>query len=200
MIDIGGSCRRHRPALLDFVDRGEIGPMTGDALAHLDRCDRCTADLESTMLTITALRRLGDDAGALEPPADAWPRLRARLDRWRPVRWSFLSPTVGTVMSALLVAVIVGPLEFGQAGLTGAAASPPADRGRVSVEERLAEAAYIARRGVFPAESVSTSTTSTFEVETGEQTAVPHRYPDNIKPDRKEVTPARPSRHPPEAI
>lgn len=200
MIDISGSCRRHRPALLDFVDRGEIGPSTGDALGHLDRCDRCTADLESTMLTITALRRLGDDGAALKPSADAWPRLRARLDGWRRVRWSFASPRVGTVMSALLVALIVGPLQFGQAGIASSVASPPPERGRVSVEERLAEAEYIARRGVFPAGSVSASTSSRPQVETDDTTSIPPRYPDNIKPERKEVTPARPSRHPPEAI
>jgi hypothetical protein len=200
VIDITGSCRRHRPALLDFVDRGEIGPSTADALGHLDRCDRCTADLESTMLAITALRRLGDDAAAVEPSADAWPRLRARLDRWRRVRWTFASPRVGTVMGALLVALIVGPLQFGQPGLASTLASPPSDRGRVSAEERVAEAAYIARRGVFPAVSVSSSAASGFRVEAGDAAPIPRKYPDNLKPERKEVTPAGPSRYPPEAI
>ena len=61
MIELRGACARHRPALLDFVDRGEIASGTAGALAHLDRCDRCTDELESTVLTITALRRLGDD-------------------------------------------------------------------------------------------------------------------------------------------
>ena len=200
MIEITGSCRRHRPALLDFLDHGEIGPSTGDALGHLDRCDRCTADLESTMLAITALRRLGDDAAAVEPSAEAWQRLRARIDRWRRVRWTFASPRVGTVMSALLVALIVGPLQFGQASITGSVASPSGERGNVSAGERLAEAAYIARRGVFAAESTSSSATPGFQVETGDTTTIPRRYPDNIKPERKEVTPAGPSRYPPEAI
>ncbi len=199
MTHVAGSCRRHRPALIDFLDRGEIGPSTGDALAHLDRCDQCTADLESTMLTITALRRLGDEAAVMEPAADAWPRLRARIGGWRQVRWSFASPRVGTVMSALVVALIVGPLQFGQAAVPSSVGVPSPDRGRVSVQERVAEAAYIARRGVFPATSVSAPTSSDFGMTTDDTTTIPRKYPDNIKPDRKEVTPAGPSRYPPEA-
>lgn len=199
MIDLGGACRRHRGALVDFVDRGEIGPSTGDALAHLDRCDRCASDLESTALTITALRRLGDDAAALEPSPDAWPRLRARIDRWRPRRWLVMSPRVGTVMSALLVAVIVGPLQFGSASLATSAASAPEERGRVSMAERRAEAAYIARRGFLPS-GASVPTTSSFRADPADTSTIPRKYPDNIRPERKEVTPAGPSSYPPEAI
>ncbi len=77
MIDLGGSCNRHRPLLVDFVDRGEVQPGTSAALAHLDRCARCLAAIESTMLTITALRRLGDAAIEAEPRSDAWPQLDA---------------------------------------------------------------------------------------------------------------------------
>lgn len=199
MIDIAGACRRHHQALVDFVDRGEVGPSTGDALAHLDRCDRCTGDLEATVLTITALRRLGEDVARIEPPADAWPRLRDRIDRWRPRRWLVMSPTIGTVMSALLVAVIVGPLQFGSANLAATAASAPEERGRVSPEERRAEAAYIARRGIAPGVTAA-STTSTFRVDIVDTSTLPRKYPDNFRPERKEVTPAGPSRYPPEAI
>jgi len=80
VIELRGACERHRPALIDFVDRGDIAPGTAKALAHLDRCSRCTEDLESTLLAITALRRIGDDLARVEPSADAWPRLRARLE------------------------------------------------------------------------------------------------------------------------
>ena len=125
MIELSSAagCRRHRPALLDFVDHGEIAPRTAAALAHLDRCDRCTAQLESTVLTIIALRRLGEDAARAEPPPDAWPRLRARLERWRPLRWSVLSPSAGVVVSAAIVAVLVAPIQLGGSG--PAASEPP---------------------------------------------------------------------------
>lgn len=198
MIEIGGACGRHRAALVDFVDRAEIGPSTGAALNHLDRCERCTSELESTVLAITALRRLGEEAAGVEPPADAWPRLRARIDRWRARRWLVMSPTLGTAMSALLVAVIVGPLQFGDSNLAASAASAPEERGRVSIEERRAEAAYIARRGDLPS-GESASTTSSFRVIV-DASAIPRKYPDNIRPERKEVTPAGPNRYPPEAI
>jgi anti-sigma factor RsiW len=83
VIDLTGSCRRHRAALLDFVDRGELGDHAEAALAHLDRCDRCVAELEATALTITALRRLGEAIARQEPRPDAWPRLRGRIESGR---------------------------------------------------------------------------------------------------------------------
>ena len=35
------SCVRHREALVDFVDRREMGPGTAAALTHLDHCRAC---------------------------------------------------------------------------------------------------------------------------------------------------------------
>src|SRR4029078_13268269 len=83
-MDFGRSCARHQGLLVAFIDRGEVRPGTSAALSHLDRCDRCTEAIESTMLTITALRRLGDAAQGAEPRPDAWPRLRVRLQSLRP--------------------------------------------------------------------------------------------------------------------
>jgi hypothetical protein len=192
VIELGRACARHRSALLDFVDRGEIAPGTSAALVHLERCNRCTDELESTVLAITAVRRLGDDLAAVEPSPDAWPRLRARLDRWRPARWAIMSPTAGVVMSVALVAVLVAPLRI---GTSVPSASPPqlsaAELG-VSLEERRAEAAYLAniRLGTLPQEVPAGRPVVTF----------PRNYPDGIHPDRKEVTPAEPSGKPPEAI
>jgi hypothetical protein len=111
VIDLGRSCSRYRPLLVDFVDRGEVGPETGAALAHLDRCGRCTEAIESTMLTITALRRLSDEAGALEPSAEAWPRLRLRITRWRR-RSAIMSPVAGLAVSVAMVAVLVLPFRL----------------------------------------------------------------------------------------
>lgn len=191
MIQFRGACARHRPALLDFVDHAEIGPATGPALTHLDRCPRCTADLEAIVLTITALRRMGDDAGRVEPAADAWPRLRDRLTRWRPARWKVMSPIAGMAMSLALVAVLVVPLRLG-ASPGSVSASPNLDRVVPSPLERRIEANYISttHQGVLP------------NIESTAKLAVSGRrmYPDSTRPERKEVAPAEPSGRPPEAI
>jgi len=193
VIDRGRACGRYRPALLDFVDRGEIVyPYTSQALAHLDRCERCTLELEATVLAITALRRLGEDAGRMEPSADAWPQLRARLDRWRPARWAIMSPTAGAIMSMALVAVLVAPIRLGGAAPSPSAQPPSTDRDPASLIERRVEADYISnvRMGPIPASEPVVKSTSTLR----------RNYPDNVRPERKEVSPAEPSGKPPEAI
>ncbi len=193
MIELGRTCRRHRTALIDFIDRGEVAdPGTSLALAHLDRCDRCIGELENTVLTITALRRLGEDASRVEPSADAWPRLRARLDRWRPVRWAVMSPTAGMVMSVALIAVLMAPLRIGGPSLSADPAVSTIDANPVSLSERRVEADYIskARHGTLPDGQPVLRRAETF----------PRNYPDNYRPDRKEVTPAEPVGRPSEAI
>jgi hypothetical protein len=112
VIDLGRSCARHRPLLIDFVDRGEIRPGTSAALAHLDGCSRCIDVIESTMLTITALRRLGDEVAAIEPRADAWPRLRARLSSWRFDRVASSMPLARVVLTVSLAALLVVPIRL----------------------------------------------------------------------------------------
>jgi hypothetical protein len=192
VIQFGGACARHRSALVDFVDHAEIGPATGAALVHLDQCSRCTADLEVIVQTITALRRLGDEAGGIEPARDAWPRLRDRLARWRrPASWKIMSPIAGMAMSLGLVAVLVVPLRFG-AGHDTAAASPNLDGVVPSPAERRIEANYISstHQGVLPSDD-STTRSSGIGL---------HYYPDGMWPERKEVAPAKSSGRPPEAI
>jgi hypothetical protein len=193
VIDLGGGCRRHRPALVDFVDRGEIRPETAPALAHLDRCDRCTTELESTVLTITALRRLGDESSRVEPAGDAWPRLRARLDRWRPSRWApLMSPTAGLVMSLGLVAVLVAPIRIDGSGQRRAEVDAATDRSRAALMDRRVEARYIStmsRKGTFPDSTLAVWPSGSY----------PRIYPDDIRPERKEVNPVAPSVRPIEA-
>jgi hypothetical protein len=60
-------------------------------------------------------------------------------------------------------------------------------------QERIAEAAYLAsiRQGTLPV---------TRPALIGQVGDLPARYPDNIRPERKEVSPAEPSGRPPEAI
>ena len=192
MIEFRGACARHRAALLDFVDRGEIVASTAPALAHLERCGRCTDELESTVLAITALRRYGDDVGRAEPSPEAWPRLRARIESLRPARWAIMSPSAGMVMSIALVAVLVAPLRLGTSSASSTPVYTPTTQLGVSLEERRAEAAYLKniRMGTFPTKQPASRPVLTF----------PRKYPDNIEPDRKEVNPAEPSGKPPEAI
>ena len=197
MIDLARGCARFRPLLVDFVDRAEVGSATGAALAHLDRCTRCTEAIESTLLTITALRRMGDDAEAAsaELKGDAWPRLRVRIEGWRR-RPVVMSPLTGIAMSFALVAVFVLPVRLGGTLLgpvSPSGASPTAPAGRFI--DRQIEAAYIAavRQGS-PGPETS--------LELGADTAgsYPRIYPDNYRPTRKEVGPAEPAGRPPEAI
>jgi hypothetical protein len=193
VIDLGRSCNRHRALLVDFLDRGEVRPGTASALAHLDRCDRCIEAIESTLLTITALRRLGDAAWETEPRADAWPRLRVRIQSLGPRRPRVMSPLAGVAMSFGLVAVLILPFRFGGGGLLGPAASPVIDRSAVTLADRKIEANYIAmvRQGTLPGSDAGTVPTATSHQQ---------NYPDNIRPTRKEVGPAEPTGRPPEAI
>ena len=114
MIDLRRSCTRYRPVLVDFVDRGELGPRTSAALAHLDRCDRCTEAIESTMLTITVLRRLGEEASRAQPRADAWPRLQARLAIQPAQRASLVYPMARAVLTIGLAGLLVTPIRLAE--------------------------------------------------------------------------------------
>jgi hypothetical protein len=106
---LGSECDGHRTALLDFVDRREIGPGTRPALDHLDRCRSCEWELEATALAIAALRRMWSEASGLEPPEDAWSRLRARIDRPRGPLWRWRTSLGGLMVGAGLAAALVAP-------------------------------------------------------------------------------------------
>lgn len=193
MIDLTRACSRHRPVLIDFVDRGEVRPETGAALAHLDRCARCTEIIEGTMLTITALRRLGDEAVAAQPPADAWPRLRIRIERWRR-RPAIMSPLAGVAMSFALVAVLVLPIGMGGTGVVDPTIGPPSRDTSVSPAERATERAFMARQHVPSASADGPETASP------NGTKYPIRYPDNVRPKQKEVDPAQSTGRPAQPI
>ena len=97
-------CGRYRGSLLDFVDRRDQGPDTAAALEHLDRCAHCRSELEATALAITALRRLGADARASEPGADAWQRVRNRIAE-RGAVWRWRSSVAGLAVGAVMLAL-----------------------------------------------------------------------------------------------
>ena len=178
MIQFGGACARHRPALLDFVDRAEIGPATGEAMLHLDGCERCTADLEAIAQTITALRRLGEEADRIEPAEDAWPRLHARLTSWRPARWRIMSPIAGMAMSVALVAVLVVPLRF-EAEAAPSPTAPNRDRVVLLPAERRVDAFY--------SSTAHQAVSSASGPKAGLAGTGPRKYPDGVRPVGKEV-------------
>jgi hypothetical protein len=194
VIELGRSCTRHRALLVDFIDRGEVRPATAAALAHLDRCDRCTDAIESTMLTIIALRRVGEATRDAEPREDAWPRLRARIQSLDPRRPAIMSPLAGIAMSFGLVAVLVLPFRTAGGSLLGPAASPAVDRSSgVTLADRQIEANYIAtvRQGTLQGVAADLAPGAS---------SYPRNYPDNYRPKQKEVGPAEPTGRPPEAI
>ena len=174
-------CRRHRAALVDFVDRGEIEPRTRAALAHLEVCRTCEIELERTAQAITALRRLGLEAAMAEPSADVWPRLRARVT----------SPSVGgmrwgsglgaTVVGAALVAAIGLPFALRQAGGLGVSPSTNDISALIQRAEQAAEKRYLRALPHAP------STAAT------EVMAAPRRtYPDDWRPPaRSQMPPPR---------
>ncbi|HYM84536.1 MAG TPA: hypothetical protein VEY67_10330 [Candidatus Dormibacteraeota bacterium] len=105
------SCGRHREALSTFADRRDPSVVDSSALDHLDRCPACRHEVEAEALTIVALRRLGAEAAAGEPPADAWPRLRRRVDG-RAAPWRWRTPLAGLLVSAGIVTVVLAPAAY----------------------------------------------------------------------------------------
>ena len=140
-------CRSYQDDLLDFVDRRELGSGTPAALDHLDRCDRCRTELAATVLAIHAVRRLLAEARAVEPPSDAWERLSARLQRPVASAWQARSALAGVVVSAGLVASLVGPsIVWRPRDVVEHEPGPgPAVVVARTVAEQRAEAAFLSR-------------------------------------------------------
>ena len=162
-------CDRHRPVLVDFIDRGERGPATPDALEHLDRCAACEREMSELALTIVALRRTAAEIRAVPVPVIASARIAALRRRRDPWRWRLQlgSLVASTALAALVVAPHVGMLPASDAP------SLVPDRPAVAVPWRAAEARIAAAPDSVPV------------AQTG--TLLP-RYPDGVKP-RKEVPP-----------
>lgn len=194
MIDFGRGCSRHRPVLIDFVDRGEVRPETAAALAHLDRCTRCIEVVEGTMLTITALRRLGDEAGSQEPRADAWPRLRIRIEGWRR-RPAVMSPLAGVAMSFAIVAVLVLPVRIGGTGVVDPTIAATFSRDTsVSPAERATENAFMVRQ------RLAATPPRHSDFSPGSDLSYPRMYPDDVRPKQKEVDSTESTGRPAQAI
>jgi hypothetical protein len=108
----GGDCVRHRRALLGLVEDPLGLELTPGDRAHLEVCPRCRAEIEHAVLVGVAVRRTLAEAQAADPPADAWPRLRTRIERQRaaprPGRAS--SPVLGVALAASLAVALLIPL------------------------------------------------------------------------------------------
>lgn len=148
-----GSCRIHREVLLDFVDQRELGPGTPAALEHLDRCDACRNELATFVLAIHAVRRLLAEARTAEPPGDAWERLSARVQRPVTSAWRARSALAGVVVSAGLVAALIGPAVVWRPRVLveGEPGPGPAVILARTVAEQRAEAAFLSRVKLAPA-------------------------------------------------
>lgn len=189
MIPLGRECQRHRPALVDFVDRGAVGPATSPALRHLDRCPSCTEAIESTILAITAVRRYADHVAGVEPAIDSWPRLRTRIVGLR--RRSMLSsPITGIAMSVAIVAVLAMPLRMSWFAPTAEPSAAVPAIVNLTPEERRVETAYLAA-----SRRVASGPDTTASI-----VIVPADVPREVWDVRKEVHSAKPSGRPPEPI
>lgn len=185
-------CERHREALADLAERGEPSPAGAAAIAHVGRCPECAELLGDLMLTVIALRRMAvtPAARATAPGGaavadSAWTRLRVRIERSRQAAreqaWRWRTSLGAMVASALVVATLVGPatLHFGGGGIdiiSGSAAELDAASWQIEVD-------YVAGSH---ASSVGDATSGVDALASSFR-----RYPDDLRPVRKEVAPAR---------
>lgn len=114
-----GGCGQHRAALVEFAARRAGGPGVRRALDHVDRCRACEEELATTTLVLHGLRRLHEETGRVEPAADGWARLRARLAATRREPSRLLSGLPGIVAAAALCAALTGPGAIVGGGPTG---------------------------------------------------------------------------------
>ena len=137
----GAACRRHLPALVDLVDRGERGPDTDAALDHMTGCVRCRDEVTELALTVAALRRVSTAYRALPVPVLARPAVPVRR---RP--WAWRAQLGGLITSAGIAALLVAPhVGLGPAGTSFDAAPgrPPAPAWQAA-EQRIAASPDIA--------------------------------------------------------
>jgi hypothetical protein len=139
--------------------------------------------LDATVLTLAALRRLGDEVAQVEPRADTWPGLRERLTVWRPSRVSLVSPLAGMVMTIAFCALLIGPIHLG--------ANPTSDvAGELALLSGLSGSATSA---VYTSSARRGADAGTFSGATSPRGGVQPKmvYPDGDRPTPKEVLPLR---------
>lgn len=172
MIRRATACDRHRPALLDFVDRGERGPGTPAALDHLATCDLCERELTEIALAIIALRRVRNEARAVPVPVPSSERV-AHLVAGRADPWRWRLQLGGLLASAAIAAIIVAP-RVGVGPSTDAAVSLMPARPAAAIIWRAAEDRIAAAPDSPPVAQAGT---------------LPLRYPEGQSRPWKEVLP-----------
>src|SRR3990172_1378592 len=133
-----GACRRYLPVLLGAVEElvamsgaaaiGRVGQAAGpDAADHLERCSECRAIAADTALALIRIQRWARVAAHEESSADAWVRLRSRVEasrlHLRETAWRARTSLAGLITSTLLVGVIVGRMAM--SGTTPPSLPPP---------------------------------------------------------------------------
>ncbi len=179
IVSIRRPCRKHQYALLDFVDRRAVQAATADALAHLDRCRDCEEQLSNVALAIAALRRLRLEVNAVEPAADGWERLRARIRTRHVDPWQWRLKLGGLATSSMLVAALIAPMAIGRPSIAEIAPAPPGPEGRAAAR---VEARYLATIRAGSRDSIAKIAPSVG--------SLPVYYPDQSRPGRKEVAAA----------
>jgi hypothetical protein len=106
----GPDCRRLRPALLQLIEDPSGTSLTAAARAHLERCERCHADVAEVVLAGIAVHRSLAPARESRPAADAWPRLRTRVTRRSASPGRAASGVHGIALSAGLAMAMLVPL------------------------------------------------------------------------------------------
>jgi anti-sigma factor RsiW len=137
------TCERLAESLDDYLD-GTADALTRVALeAHLEGCPTCPA----LVADVRAIRRAAQALGPIEPPARAWPQLRARVTLDAPVRASSRFASYfgwRTLQAAGAVAGLVLVVSSLAWVGTRLAFAPPrvADGSGAQAEFQLAEAEY----------------------------------------------------------
>jgi hypothetical protein len=198
-----GACRRHRLTLAELAERRSPTVDGGAALEHVEHCADCANVLGELMLTVVALRRLGEQAEieramarrfgeeglALTTTAESdpwgvdlsWARLRERIERSRRAAreqtWRWRTSLGGLVASAMVVGALVGPFTINFTGGQGGDWTGT-DASELDAISWQIEAAYVSDAHAAPI--IETTSAGSFGV---------RRYPDGFRPVRKEVRP-----------
>jgi predicted anti-sigma-YlaC factor YlaD len=170
-------CDRHRPALLDLVDRGERGAATDPALDHLAVCGACEQELTQVALAVHALRRVGREVRAVPVPVVPAERVAGLAVRRREA-WSWRLQLGSIAASAAIVAVVVAP-RVGVGPSPAYTDSLMPDRPAAIVTPWRAAEARIAASPDSPSVSAPSATGT-----------LPPRYPEGLTRPWKEVLPS----------
>ncbi|HVA87916.1 MAG TPA: hypothetical protein VNF73_16540 [Candidatus Saccharimonadales bacterium] len=104
-------CDRFRPSLVALLDRASADATPTALRRHVERCPECEAALAELTLTGFAVRRGLTASKSIEPPSDAWPRLRARVTRRGPRLSGAASSVAGLAIGAALAVAMVVPFS-----------------------------------------------------------------------------------------